>query len=133
MKRYRRQFATLAFFAILLNAVVPFFAVYTTPHSASVEKTPSTIGNKVLLCTLEGFRWVKLADLKTGKSPVPNSHYKCPLCYLSVYGIAHETPLLEIVQPTAFTQLQFLSWRNTLIDFSVAAFLGSRAPPVFFA
>lgn len=65
-----------------LHMLLPFFATYT--DKAPPSGLASIFGEKVLMCTSEGFVWVKLEDLLTGKAPVkPHTSYFCPLCFIA--------------------------------------------------
>lgn len=74
--------------AFVLNAIVPFFAVYNLPtNDAQASELSSVFGEKILICTSDGFKWISLKDLQNGKDlPKHNSRYKCALCY-----VAHKT------------------------------------------
>lgn len=72
--------------ALLLHLLLPFFAAYQIPAAAQAQMT-SPFGDKILLCTAEGFRWVKWEDLQSGKEkPQPHKQYRCPLCYTAAQG-----------------------------------------------
>ena len=65
--------------AIAFATLLPFFATYS--HSA----IPSPLfGDKILICTGDGFALVNRSDLLAGKAPVkPHPDYACALCYLA--------------------------------------------------
>lgn len=97
MNRFdRNALISLTLLAFLLSAVVPFYATYAAPASAVTQPTDSSpFGDKILLCTANGFSWVSIADLKDGKAPQPDPGYKCPLCYLAGKGIALSSTQME--------------------------------------
>ena len=68
--------------AIAFSTLLPFFATYN--DTATPSKLAAIFGEKVLICTGEGFAWVKWTDLLAGKTPVKqHKGYFCPLCYLA--------------------------------------------------
>ena len=80
-KTYRFLGLVLAI-ALLFNTLLPFFATYsmTAPPSGPA----SVFGEKVLICTGQGFKLVNWKDLQAGKTPVgPHKSYVCPLCYIA--------------------------------------------------
>lgn len=134
MKRNIRHIARITLLAFLLNAVLPFFAVYDVPtHQAFAKEMSSLFGEKVLICTGEGFKWVKWEDLQSGKEKHnPDSHYKCPLCYLAAHG------LKDIITPDTMTLASVENGESGIAgyDYRPAAFylrssLHNRAPPSF--
>ena len=85
MAKYKNKWlGILLAISIAAGTLLPFFATYN--HSAT---PPSSIfGEKVLICTGEGFAWVKWADLLAGKTPVkPHKDFSCPLCYLAASSL----------------------------------------------
>lgn len=132
MKPFRHLIARIALLALLLNAFIPFFATYHAGNVSPETQEASLFGDKVLLCTAEGFKWVKIADMQNGKTP--RSHYQCPLCYLAAHGLAHALPHAETVVPHRFA----LSVTGSGYEYFPAATLlhgtsESRAPPVIAA
>ncbi|MGH1542936.1 MAG: hypothetical protein ACRBHB_21140 [Arenicella sp.] len=85
------MFSLLAF---VMNALMPFYAVYGVPSGNGVGgQTSSLFGEKILLCTSSGFKWVNLSELEvafgisdSGSESLPdsqhNDYFECPLCYL---------------------------------------------------
>jgi len=125
-----RWLGTVLAMAIAFAALLPFFATYntTTPPSGLA----SIFGEKVLICTADGFKWMKWADVQQNKNHFPPSHYKCPLCYLAAHGTATLGTLAAIILMT----LSSTNARYSFSDYRPPAFhlqslLGSRAPPVF--
>jgi hypothetical protein len=117
---------------IAVNLLLPFFATYN--DKAPPSGLASIFGEKVLICTSEGFVWVKLEDLLAGKTPVkPHKSYFCPLCYIADHAIgkimlvAAAITFLHTKPETTLFLRQHLSLRPAY------AFLYSRAPPFSFA
>lgn len=130
----------LAAAALLLNALLPFYAVYDPQVLAEkMEKTVrnggffSLPGEKILICTAEGFKWVTAQDLQNGEEqPEQHPRIKCPLCYLAVFGIKHTPPALTAAldRPPAHIDALLQPHGNTLISGPNAAQgYHSRAPP----
>jgi hypothetical protein len=86
-KRHKRSIVYTMLLAFVFNLLLPFFASYSlsSAQAASVNDLSALIGNKVLICTSTGYKWVTLSEWKD-EEPAPESgkHYKCPLCYLHV-------------------------------------------------
>jgi hypothetical protein len=77
--------------AFVFSAIMPFFALYggQIAHADSAQ-LQSLYGEKVFICTEQGFEWVKVADLQHGNhAPKPNSHFKCALCFVGAKGAKH--------------------------------------------
>ncbi len=83
--------------ALLLNLMLPFFAVYHSQQASaapvSAESMATLFDEKVLICTSEGFKWVRWADIVDGSEPLsPHPQYQCALCYIAAHGISHMLP-----------------------------------------
>lgn len=77
----------IAAIAFLLHALVPFYASYQIPTENHAKQMSSLFGDKVMLCTAEGFKLVSWEDLLGGKEhPKPHKQYQCPLCYFAAHG-----------------------------------------------
>lgn len=135
-----RYLFILTAIAFLMNAIIPFFAVYnlqqtTTakPNQFTAAQNSSLFGDKVLICTADGFKWISWKNLQNGKEqPKQHPHYKCPLCYVAAHGTKQLLPsqnitiayipaikqLTYVILTTSATHTQFL-YGNRL----------SRAPP----
>lgn len=120
--------ATLA--AFLLYTLLPFFAVYSIP--AESKQLSSVFGEKVLICTTEGFKfvtWQELAD----KNNLPKQHpdVKCPLCYFASHG-THYTPhnvVLALAYDAYATTLRYRQYNEILHSHSNNLNYQPRAPP----
>ncbi len=122
--------------AFLMNAILPFFAVYnlTTDHRAELgnsAEVSSLFGDKVLICTEDGFRWVSWEDIESGKeNPEPHQEYKCPLCYVAANGTKTVTPDKIIVQDFEFQQdVIYLSYNYFSSPLHLQSYLKTRSPP----
>lgn len=75
--------------SLLLQSLVPFYAVYQAP-SLDAPHMASLFGDKVLICSSEGFRLVSWEELlKGGGQRLPDEHhakYQCALCYVAAHG-----------------------------------------------
>jgi hypothetical protein len=120
---------------LLLQALLPFAAQYNSESAQTASASNSLFGETVLICTGEGFRWVKWADLQSGKEkPAPHQKkYQCALCYVAAHGtaIAANPPALEA--PVALAALRTLpSYRHRALGAEMLwPQRQSRAPPVF--
>ena len=77
----------IALLAFLLNVVLPFFAVYNVPHATALAQNSAIFGEKILICTSDGFRWATWQEIQQKDGHSSASHYKCPLCYLAAHGL----------------------------------------------
>ncbi|TNE31394.1 MAG: hypothetical protein EP349_04075 [Alphaproteobacteria bacterium] len=136
----KRSLIVVAAAAILLNALLPFYATYDSEALAAklaakseTQELSALLGEKVLICTGDGFKWVKRADLQNGEEqPAQHPRLKCPLCYLAVFGVKQILPPViasldhvpasvnDILQPPG-SDLQYASLTYRSYD--------SRAPP----
>lgn len=127
-------FATAAF---LLHALLPFFAVYQVPTSQDAKNMASLFGDKVLLCTAEGFKLVSWKDLLNGKQEhKPHKQYQCALCYVAAHGQGIKPEHSGFVSaPLPIKQHAFLFSLDaeTLSRESLWRKLRTRSPPVSFA
>lgn len=136
----KRFLIALTAAALLLNALLPFYAAYDSETlaaklatKAETQELSALLGDKILICTGNGFKWVKRADLQNGEEqPAQHPRLKCPLCYLAVFGVKQILPSViasldhvpasvdDILQPQK-NDLQYASLTYRSYD--------SRAPP----
>jgi hypothetical protein len=95
----KRFISYLTVLAFLINAFVPFFAIYNIPQASAAtqeqtqDKENSFFGDKILICTSAGFKWVSLDDLESfqdleQQDDAPHSSsFECPLCYVAAHGL----------------------------------------------
>ena len=83
-KKHLWRFVLLAF---LLNAVLPFFAVYDAAQLLPNRSVSALFGNRVLICTGDGFRWVTRDKAAEQPPHHPASHYECALCFAAAHGL----------------------------------------------
>ena len=118
--------------ALLVNAVLPFVAISPSAQHAKNPSYSLAFGEKILLCTGEGLKWVKLADLQSGKEkPKPHSGDQCPLCS----AVRHSVK--DIILTNA--DIHLYSYRVSdiiipiyappLVELLQIASLNARAPP----
>jgi len=121
--------------AFVFNLLLPFFASYSlgSAQAASADDLSALIGDKVLLCTSTGYKWVSLGEfLGEEQAPETSDHYKCPLCYLSVdkpEAIASNYTMQLSVSPA----YRVSTWSGAPVENpkTVGLLLGrsTRAPP----
>jgi hypothetical protein len=120
--------ALLVLFALLLNALFPFF----TDYHANQANASSPFGGKLLICSEEGVKWINL-NKKSSDHPAKQPHYECALCYLAAHGLMH----LNTVGTVTLAGLPSLSQTMALKPSDAGHFSSSpytpqqsRAPPV---
>jgi hypothetical protein len=102
-----KAIASIVAVAFLLHALMPFFAVYQLPDTrhTSAKEMASLFGDKVLVCTEDGFKLVRWEDVLSGKEhPKPHTQYQCPLCYVAAHGQAvppNAAFFMHVPSPTA--------------------------------
>ncbi len=136
MRSSYKHVVHITLIAFLLNVMLPFFAVYNVEHPSLAKEMASLFGEKILICTGDGFKWVKLADLESGKEKHNPSHYKCPLCYIAAHAFKYLFMLASLF--LVFPRRKSESRRRIVFDYRPPAFylqslLGSRAPPASFS
>lgn len=97
-----RYISAITLFMFFINVMLPFYAVYDIPKALASEQldanqNASLFGEKILICTAEGFKLVSLADLQSGKEqPKKHPQYKCALCYVAAHGTKHMLDVQEV-------------------------------------
>ncbi len=135
-----RYFYLLLLVAFLLNVMLPFVAVYDTQQalashseqSSSNSNLSSLLGDKILICTSSGFKWVSWDDLQQDNNQTQShSKYQCALCYLAANHFKHSVPIQHVA---IFYQKNIRHVFSDALDFTAIPqpthrlFL-ARAPP----
>jgi len=119
-----------------MNIMLPFFAVYTVPDASAADADPALealFGDKIVICTPEGFKLVSLSELggDGGDTSKSAQRYECALCYTAAHGINHiitEDGLVivydQLVQSVTYSDIVFLSGSEPACQPKK-----SRAPP----
>lgn len=131
----RRMLFRFTLIAFLFSAVVPFFAVYELPEDhAQQAELASIFGDRILICTENGFEWVSLADLRQGEhQPHADSHLKCGLCYFTAKGGAHHqlsAVALSLDVPLNRALREHFPYAAPVLTPVFLQTVASRAPPV---
>lgn len=93
-KGFRKNITVLMLLAFLMNAVMPALALGATNSGQASDNTELSqleklIGERFLICTPEGVKWVTWAELQdTNIQTDPGSHPRCALCVLPTFGTA---------------------------------------------
>lgn len=133
-----KSIAVTIFFAFALNVLLPFFATYNVPAHTNISSAKPTqtmaslFGEKILICTSQGFKLVSWSDLVNGKeTPKPHPEYKCPLCYVSAKGCKVALTTAKLVSVGSFNVLYTLpnGYRASLKTSAFWHGHFSRAPP----
>lgn len=87
IRRQTRLLILLFNIAFFTNAILPVFVLAHSEISFlknNKDELPSIFGNKILICTVEGLKWISWEDLSNDSEiPDKNKNFKCELCYLS--------------------------------------------------
>lgn len=101
-----RILSFLMILTFLGNVFLPYFAVYNVQQAQAYEQSGSSslFGEKILICTVGGFKWVTWNELKQEFELAENvplepsqQHYECPTCYVSAHATKHFLPATNIV------------------------------------
>ena len=81
-----RYILVATLFAFLLSATTPFYAIskaFSQANNNEESTIASVFGEKILICTPSGFKWVNANDIENegGKGPQSKKH-KCSACLL---------------------------------------------------
>lgn len=131
----------ISILALLLNAMLPYYAV-SSPLGFT-EEAQSVFGDKILICTKDGYKWVSPESLFSDEgsdidseslhfqdSNYHNSHHNnCPLCFASASAdqgfIAYQCPLVSANRYHNYHGLGAPPATQTLYEYTSP----SRAPP----
>ncbi|MFT7144916.1 MAG: hypothetical protein ACI9TY_000580 [Alphaproteobacteria bacterium] len=76
----------IALFAFMTNVALPLFLLLTPLQfnsDDSEQQIASVFGDRILVCTTSGLRWVSLNKSQSENDPqTPHTQYKCALCYI---------------------------------------------------
>ena len=126
-QRHLWRFVLLAF---LLNALLPFFAVYDASAMSANAGHPSLFG-RILICTGDGFRWIDRSDAGKQAPHSPDKHIECALCYFAAHGLKHLTLFAGVLLAYALRMRiaeAFAACGGTWRSYR-SQFQRSRAPP----
>ncbi len=146
MPRFHRTLLSAALLAVLLGNLLPFFGsgnlgaqarqtIAAIEASDKAEETADLLGEKVLICTANGFKWVTWKELaEQGQVPQRHQIPQCPLCVLYAATAAltgAERIATPLYQPV-MRQLGFVTLAAALpaITSTNVRHL-TRAPPAF--
>lgn len=138
-KGFRKNITLLMLLAFLANAVMPALALGASnieqatenPELSQLEKL---VGERFLICTPEGIKWVTWADLQeTNLQTDPGSHPRCALCVLPTFGTTvgnilfdgTPIPILRIAKADPFISIA----NDAQFDLFRIRGTFSRAPP----
>lgn len=120
--------------AVFLNAIAPLSIAVNQSANANETALEQLLGDKILICTPFGFKYVSLDELsKSQRGDGDASLTHCPLCQISTHVnalyIVDLTTLFEIEIKTAdnqfYTTLQSQKTKTNHND------ANPRAPPTF--
>lgn len=131
-----RILSFLTILAFVINAFVPFFAVYNIAAAQAAEQSDiQSFDEKILICTADGFKWVTWEELQqeeTDHQTPDQKHYECPLCYVSAHGLKDFLPATAVIvtQKLSKEHTESAGYAETVTKprFAVAGYR-TRAPP----
>jgi hypothetical protein len=118
--------------AITFGAIAPFFAVHNPSIPTANNRLSATLGEQILICSGDGFKWVKLSDLRSGKEkPAPHSGDKCPLCNIARHSVTVPAPLVLSSATYYPPEPTYIRYDPVPVFAYQPSPLNSRAPPYF--
>ena len=130
----KRSLLSLTLLAFLVSILLPFAAVYN-PSAAEAAQS-SVFGDRILICTIDGFKWVSLDELdgeQQGHDRSDQQAYECALCYISAYAT-------KDFIASAYEVVEHTSSHGQKLRFGLSGYIGqdrsalsayqSRAPPL---
>lgn len=77
----------LAALALLVQTLLPFFALYQPPARMDAAQLASVFGEKILICSSQGFRFVTPEELaQSSQHEQTGPQYQCAVCYVSAHA-----------------------------------------------
>ncbi|MCE3232229.1 MAG: hypothetical protein K0R98_486 [Rickettsiaceae bacterium] len=133
-KSAHRYIVLITALAFIVNIMLPFYAIYSLPAN-DTKQLSSIFGDKVLICTSDGFKWFSWEDIQSGKEkPKTHEQIKCPVCYVAAHSTNH-TFVAQNVEFLYSPEVELLKFRLSLNNnfISQISFSGkqSRAPPYY--
>lgn len=89
---FRKNITLIMLLAFFLNAVIPSLALAVSnlagpSDGAEKSKIESLVGERFIICTPNGIKWVTWAELESSPSePEASSAPQCTLCVLPTFG-----------------------------------------------
>lgn len=127
-----RLIAPVAASIYLLAMLLPFFAVYGAGVQSDEAERFSLFGDKIIICTENGFALVSVDDLPQQK-PHSNPEYACGLCVLAANGLANFMQAFDPAAVLSNAAIWFETYRRAP-DFRFVSHAFpralSRAPPI---
>ena len=124
------RFTTAAF---LLQLMVPFYAVYgvSASHAQMALENPAQFGEKVLICTSNGFEYVSWEALANdeGLGRSQHTNMKCPTCYVHAKAMDAAKPVVMPLYVAPAAQKVAIA-RDAYVAYHVVQQQHARAPPV---
>lgn len=73
--------------ALLMQTLLPFYAVYNFSPRTTAQEFAAIYGETVIICTRDGFKRVGWEEAVKHESP-EHPQYECGVCYLTAHGQA---------------------------------------------
>ena len=121
--------------AFLLQLLVPFYAVYgvSEAHAKAALENPEMFGDKVLICTRDGFQYVSWETLAEDEETRNSQHrnLQCPTCYVQAKDMHMDAPQPYVLKPILAPQpLSIAPHTAAMITERTLRAHAPRAPPV---
>lgn len=133
LRAYKFKINLFVAVVLFFNAIAPLSVVAKEFSSSSDTEIEALYGDKILICTPAGFKYIsidELNDLESNGQNTDQSH--CPLCQISVFSTI--LSLVDISSFNAFSDAildQTIYEENDLpLSSALARNIKARAPPI---
>lgn len=141
---HKKYFAFVTLLAFLFNVSFPLIAHHNVSQAVASDQKDMSSDNellsndgKILICTIEGFKWVSLEDIQNGdEKPAPHSKHHCALCYVSAKKVDSDSVTDEFVIlaiNTNSAELRYLGEAEVIFVYDITHNHRVRAPPRHFS
>jgi len=133
-KQHQASISAIIILALFFNAISPLFISFANASTLATKDSP--FGDKILICTAEGFKYVNIEDFANGDYPQENdSRPHCPLCIINTVKTDKFIPTITTIKALKVTTTkihyhilgQVTSYRAAVNN------INPRAPPNSFS
>lgn len=90
---YKLKMNILVVLALFVNAIAPISVAFAQQVSAEEAELEALFGDKIIICTPFGYKYIDLEDFKNGEHPTEDgSSFHCSLCGININGDILYTP-----------------------------------------
>ena len=135
MKTHRKSITLLLTLALLFNAMSPLLFAFNVSPASTDSAAESMFGDKILICTSTGFKYVSIEDFRNGSLPdQKNALPHCSLCIINSLLAHNFIPAVitsDLPQLGVVLTLRYRDVTQNISRHYAANNSYSRAPPYF--